>query len=119
MLKVARRDLMRIAAKYRGMGESPRTALKMAWKEMRNRELVNPGTNWHVDRASHLRSERARAARFGNDARWNELNERVIENEFAADASRKLGMNPIEKKFPILPLAVIGILGWLIYKNRQ
>ena len=54
----------------------------------------NPGTNWHVNRADELREERHRYTRVGGP-QWDRLNERVLENKLAADASRRLGMkNP-------------------------
>ena len=56
----------------------------------------NPGTNWHIRRADELRAERHRYTRVGG-SQWDRLNERVLENELAADASRRLGMNPRKK----------------------
>lgn len=56
----------------------------------------NPGTNWHVDRADELR--RVRSKYKGRSPlmteQWNYANQRILENELAADASRRLGMNP-------------------------
>ena len=175
----------------------------------RRLENRNPGTSWHVDRENELRVARKKYFDKPGSEQWNRLNERILEERVAADASRRLGMNPkkgqkkcpicgklsdyqwqaggwycpkhkfffpsdlrnpgaawhqarsedskrmrdeykkyspqwfhhaersneqrlmsgasrlagipnpIKKKFPILPIIVIGVLAWIIYKNRQ
>ena len=55
----------------------------------------NPGTNWHVTRADELRNERSRQ----EGVQWDYTNQRVLENKYAADASRHLGMNPRERPY--------------------
>ena len=81
-----------------------------AWPNQRH--LLNPGTNWHVDRANDLRYLRKRTKDPGL---YNEANARVLENELAADASRRLGMNPKRKQRKpsgkgLLPILVIGAI---------
>ncbi len=88
------------------------------------RRGYNPGTNWHIERAEELREMRGHAT---TREIQSYLNQRAIENEYAADASRRLGMNPRKRKSPsktksvtknLLPIAIIGGLAYLIYKNR-
>lgn len=57
----------------------------------------NPGTNWHVYRANELRKIRSKYKGTSPlmTEQWNYANQRALENELAADASRRLGMNPI------------------------
>jgi len=57
---------------------------------------VNPGTNWHVDRAKELR-ELSRIAKTREIRSY--LGQRAMENELAADESRRLGMNPRAVKY--------------------
>jgi len=68
------------------------------WKFHKIKE--NPGTNWHVNRANQLREERHRYFRKTGPVaseQWNRLNYLVLENELAAEESRKRGMNPKRK----------------------
>jgi len=63
-----------------------------------NPKRKNPGAKWHEDRADELRTRRRRYF-MKNDAysnaTWDDINSKVIEEDLAADASRRLGMNPI------------------------
>ena len=54
-------------------------------------KVKNPGTNWHVDRASDLKYLRKGIKSPGFRG---ELAGMIQENEYAAEESRKRGMNP-------------------------
>ena len=82
----------------------------------------NPGATWHIDRANNLRYYRRRA----EGKEWDKFNAQVLENELAADASRRLGIpNPknaithTKKKFPLLGLGLIVGIGYLIWRASK
>ena len=80
---------------------------------------MNPGTNWHVDRANELIASRIKTKGIRER---DKINSRVFENYLAAEESRRLGMNPTPKykkpfKSSFLPMAaVVGLVWWLLKK---
>lgn len=106
---------------------APKTAMRQlvreGWKKSQLKSIrrqSNPGTNWHVDRANMLYEM---AHMTPSDKRAKQILELAHENEFAAEESRKRGMNPRKRKItrkvglPILPIVVIGGLFWWLSRK--
>ena len=113
MRKVAKRDLMRIAAKYRRVGATKREALKIAWGELRQRGLVNPSKVWHEKRYKQLLIP---ARDYTTPLASTYYKAQLAEEDHALYQYRK--KNPI-KKFPLLGLGLIVGIGYLIWRANK
>ena len=86
---------------------------------------MNPGATWHYDRAGEF--EDKRSVRGLSKSQKEEYTSLMGSEYYNMDESRRLGIpNPKRRRkssmkvmgIPLIPLALIGGLAWIIYKNR-